>query len=144
MPIKVLVEAEVNPTEELNKVKRAIKNVFVPAMYRIENREGKKYLVAEGYGSTSLIKLYKLLRMQRILDAAREYILKGVQGNKIVFYLHKQAAFAGVATFCDEEIESPLGPIKFTIECSDIEAVVNWLTPKTYQGKPIREHPPPD
>tara|TARA_B100001750_G_scaffold182781_1_gene151475 strand:- start:172 stop:339 length:168 start_codon:yes stop_codon:yes gene_type:complete len=43
------------------------------------------------------------------------------------FYLNKQAAFANVITLCDEEAQSPLGPIKVVLHSKNIEDVIDWL-----------------
>jgi predicted RNA binding protein with dsRBD fold (UPF0201 family) len=48
-------------------------------------------------------------------------------GNSTWFYLNKQAAFVGIVSICEEESESPLGPIKVTLRSSDLESVINWL-----------------
>ncbi len=144
MPIRVVVEAEIRPTENPNKVRRAIKNVFVPVKYTVIKQGLIRILRAEGYGSSSLIKLHRLLREEQILDAARRYLKAGVRGKRIEFLLHKQAALMGVVTFCDDEIRSPLGPIKFIIECDNPEALIDWLAPPTLRGIPVREYPPPD
>ncbi len=144
MPIKVVVEVDIRPTENPNKVRKAVSKVFVPVKYSIIKKRNKRILRAEGYGSSSLLRLYNLLREERILDAARRYMLAGIQDNKIIFYLHKQAAFMGVASFCDDEISSPLGSIKFEVECDDPKALINWLAPRTINGIPVKEYPPPD
>ncbi|MCD6510892.1 MAG: hypothetical protein J7L11_10965 [Thermoprotei archaeon] len=144
MPIRVIAEAEVRPTENPNKVRKAISNVFTPSRYSVI-REGEwKIIRAEGYGSSSLLRLHRLLRVERILDAARQYMKSGVIGNKIIFKLHKQAALMGIVSFCDDEINSPLGAIRFEIECDDPKALIDWLAPRTHRGSPIREYPPPD
>jgi predicted RNA binding protein with dsRBD fold (UPF0201 family) len=78
-----------------------------------------------------LIKFRKLLRNDRIRDAARKILLKSIRGNRISFCLNKQVAFVGHISFCEETAESALGPIKFIIETEQPQQLVEWLTEKT-------------
>lgn len=135
----VRVEAEVRPTEDVEKVKQAVRNVFSGRIRVVEKGDG--YLVVEGesYSPQSLIKIYELIRIQRIMDAARKKLQKGVSHNTIVFKLHKQAAFANKLSFIDYDNESPLGPITFYIETRDPEKLIDWLAPKTSMGRPLWE-----
>ncbi len=135
----VRVEAEARPTEDIEKVKKAVGNVF-SGVLRVEER-GNGVIIVRGESSspTSLIKLHNLLRIYRILDAARKSLLKGLHGDTIVFKLHKQAAYVGKISFVDSDRESPLGAITFYIETRDPEKLVDWLAPKTSMGKPLWE-----
>ena len=142
--IKITVKVDIFPTENVNKVKKALLNVFEPEKMKLVNMGKHKRIVATAHSSTSLMKMYYKLREERILDAARQYLKLGTNGNKIVFSLHKQAAYVGVVSFCDSEISSPLGPIMFEVETDDPSTFINWLAPRTIRGSPIREIPPPD
>lgn len=135
----VRVEAEVRPTEDLEKVLTAVKNIF-NGRITVENKGNGYFLVkGESYSVESLLKLHELLRMYRILDAARKNLVKGTKENTIIFMLHKQAAFVKRISFVDSERESPLGAIVFTIETSDPDKLIDWLAPKTSMGKPLWE-----
>ncbi len=142
--VRVRVEAEVRPTEDLEKVKRAILNVFTPDSLEVVDL-GNEYqlVVAEAYSLRGLVKLHEKLRLERILDAARSYLLKGIDRGVLVFKLNKQAAYVGRISFVDMDAEAPLGPIVFTVEVGDPRAVVEWLTPPTRMGRPIYERPMP-
>ncbi len=135
----VRVEVEVRPTEGLEKVVRALKNVFDGDIEVVDRGNG--YYTVRGISDSphSLHKIHELLRIYRILDAARKYLLKGLRGNTIVFKIHKQAAYVGKISFIDDDRESPLGAITFTIETSDPERLIDWLAPKTSRGKPLWE-----
>jgi predicted RNA binding protein with dsRBD fold (UPF0201 family) len=50
-------------------------------------------------------------------------------GNTTWFLLNKQAAVAGSVVIIENEQESPLGPITVTIDCEELDAVVDWLAP---------------
>ena len=43
-------------------------------------------------------------------------------------FLNKQVAFAGHISFSAPEGESPLGPIRLSIEAQDPVDVIDWLT----------------
>ena len=132
MSFRVRVEAEVRPTEDETKVEKAIKNIF-PTL-RL-SREGDR-LVGESTEIAALDKIHMLLRRQKILDAARSIMLSG-KGEKIKFMLNKQAAFVSWINF--SEGESPLGPIVVTLEAGDLDRLINYLAPRTHEGKPIEE-----
>jgi len=82
-------------------------------------------------GTEGLTKLYNLLRRERIRDAARSIMFRGLEGNTITFYLNKQVAYAGHLSFSELTGESPLGPIKVTITCDNPRELIDWLTPRT-------------
>ncbi len=141
---KVRVEAEIRPTEDVERVKRAVLNLFRPDTIRVEDLgSGYKLLVAESYSLRGLLRLWEGLRRERILDAARGYMLRGISGDTLVFKLNKQAAYVGRVSLVDLDSEAPMGPIVFTVEHSDPRAVVDWLAPPTRMGRPIREYPMP-
>lgn len=127
----VRVEAEIRPTEDPEKVRRAILNIFPGASVRVERGEPFDLAVAEMEGTNSLAQLRNLLRMQRIRDAANAILRSCIADNRLVFYLNKQVAFVRKVSFSEPTAESPLGPIKVTITCDDPEALVDWLAPRT-------------
>ena len=142
--VKAEVWVEVRPTEDEEKVRRALSNVFIYDDLRVEESEGKKYLVALGLGFKSLIRVHNLIKEQGIEDSARSVLMKGMENNRVVFHLHKQAAYAGVLTFVTEENESPLGPITFIVETNDPRRLIDWLAPRTSKGRRLYEAPPPE
>ena len=129
--IIVYVEAEINPTESEDKVKRAVENIFVSIPLQIKPSYKGSILTAETKGRGMLTKLYHLLRRERIRSAARKALFQGLKGTTISFYLNKQVAFAGHVSFSEEVAESPLGPIKVKIECQDPRSLIDWLAPRT-------------
>ncbi|MEM4576975.1 MAG: RNA-binding domain-containing protein [Candidatus Nezhaarchaeales archaeon] len=141
--MKIRVEVEIRPTEDEEKVKRAVLNFFTPSTMRVEERGNQKILIAEADKADALKKLHSKLREQRILDAARSTMIRLSNGHKVTFYLHKQAAFMDYITFCLPEGESPLGPVKVEISEVDSRAVIDWLAPPTSKGKPLFERETP-
>lgn len=140
---RVVVRAEIRPSEDDDKVKVAIANFFTFKSLHID-QDRYRVIVAESDELSSLSKLHRALREERILDAARKYLRRGLQDDRLQFMLHKQAAFVGRVTFVDDERESPLGPITFTIFHKDLEAIIDWLAPRTSKGRPLWDHPTPE
>jgi hypothetical protein len=131
--VKLRVEAEVRPTEVKEKVEAALKKIFPT----LELRQEGSFLVGEATEVSVLSRLHQLLRLQTILDSTRSVMLAGREGNQISFTLNKQAAFVGRVSFTGEE--SPLGPIAVNLEAHDTEKLIDYLAPRTRDGKPIKE-----
>jgi predicted RNA binding protein with dsRBD fold (UPF0201 family) len=129
--VTVYAEAEINPTEDEEKVKAAVSNVLGNASITIKPTHKGSTLNAEAKGRDSLIKLRNLLRQDRIRDAARKLLFKSIRGDNISFYLNKQVAFAGHISFSEETAESPLGPIRIIIETDNPRQLVEWLAEKS-------------
>jgi len=129
--IEILIEAEVNPTEDIEKVKLAIENVFGTVKYEVKKLHRGNLLTAKAKGTAGLTKFYNLLRRERIRDAARTVLFEGANEDSITFYLNKQVAYAGHISFCKPSAESPLGPIKVQIKCENPKELIDWLAPKT-------------
>jgi uncharacterized protein len=68
-----------------------------------------------------------ILQRDRIRAAARSVLRRSIEGNRIVFFLNKQAAHAGHVSFSSPEGESPLGPIQVILETEEPEHVIDWL-----------------
>ncbi len=124
----IKISSILNNTENKDKVERAIKNIFPTAEVILINKNEEKFLEAELKNLEDLQKFKTLLKIRRIRAAARAIFLKGIDKKKIVFYLNKQVASIGQASFSEPIKESPLGPIKVTIESDDPYKVIDWLT----------------
>jgi len=125
------VEAEVRPTEAREKVEAAAKKIFPT----LELKQVGESIVGESADVGSLSKLHQLLRQQGILDSARSVMRAGKREETTQFMLNKQVAFVGRVSFTDGE--SPLGPIVVTLEASDIDRLIDYLAPRTKEGRPI-------
>ncbi len=125
------VEAEVKPTEDPEKVKRAILNLFPASKLETVERAGRTFLTTSLDGRESLRMFKDRLKIQRIRDAARAHLLARAAGNKIMFYLNKQVAYVGRISFSQAEYESPLGPIKVKITCDKPRELIDWLSPSS-------------
>ena len=145
---RVVLTTYVYPTEDEEKVMKALENLFEMDLFEKVGEEklgDVKRIEFECKGPQarlSLGKIYELLREQEILDAARRVLKEGVTAEgSILFHLNKQAAFAKAVSF-SEGGESPLGPIVVEIfpeNPDDVDKVIDWLAPETIDGKPIYE-----
>ena len=130
--ITVHVEADMNPTEDEHKVRYAMENMFGSLNFEVETHEhSANLLVGKGKGREALTKLQNLLRRERIRDAARRAFYEGLGEDSLVFYLNKQVAYVDHVSFSKPSGESPLGPIRVEVQCSDPRELINWLTLKT-------------
>jgi len=137
--IVVHVEVEVNPTEDLEKVKRAVENIFGATEFEVESKKWGRLLIAKTRGTEGLTKLYNLLNRERIRAAARKVFFSGMGDKSVLFYLNKQVAYAGHISFSQQTAESPLGPINVQIRCDNPRKLIKWLTPKpTKRNVPSR------
>jgi len=99
----------------------------------------RKLIIIEDSSIEVLTKFYEIVRRQRILDTTRNVLLKNLRGNVIEVKLNKQAAYQGVISFVDSDAESPLGAITMLVSSKDINAIIDWLAPKTSHGRPLWE-----
>jgi predicted RNA binding protein with dsRBD fold (UPF0201 family) len=129
--ITVRVETEVNLTEDERKVGKAVANVFDNVSVEVKPSYRGSVLVAEAAGREALVEFRRLLRLDRIRDAARKVFLGGLRGKTIRFCLNKQVAFAGHVSFSEEVAESPLGPLRVTVECEDPRQLIAWLASRS-------------
>jgi predicted RNA binding protein with dsRBD fold (UPF0201 family) len=127
---------EVNPTEDLEKVKLAVENIFGSVTFEVKSRTWEQLLIAKTIGTEGLTKLHNLLSREQIRAAARKVFFSGMNEKSVTFFLNKQVAYAGHISFCQQTAESPLGPIKVQIRCSNPKKLIEWLTPKPPKRKP--------
>ncbi len=134
----VIVEAEVNPTEDEAKVAKAVTSLTGSDVFRRVKQGNKLFLVQEG--DASLLSQFRaLLRRERILDAARKIMQRNVEGDRIMFWINKQVATVDHISFCRPEGESPLGPISFTVLTPNPNSFIEWLATRTLDGIPVDE-----
>lgn len=129
--IKVKAETEIKPTEDPDKVRRAIQNLILNPTIETAQICNGALLIAKAEGEDGLSNLHTLLRQERIRDAARKLLFRGLHGKTITFCLNKQVAYVGRISFCKPSAESPLGPIKIEIICNDPVALIDWLAPSS-------------
>ena len=129
--VTVFIETEINPTESGDKVKATVNNILGNAAITVKPSIKGSILTAQAKGQDSLFKFRNLMRKDRIRDASKRILFKSIRGNAITFCLNKQVAFAGHVSFSEETAESPLGPIRITIETENPQQLIEWLAEKT-------------
>jgi predicted RNA binding protein with dsRBD fold (UPF0201 family) len=129
--IAVRVETEINLTEDEEKVEKAVANIFDNLSTEIKPSFKGSVLYGAAEGREALIKFRSLLSLDRIRNAARRALFGGIRGRTICFCLNKQVAFAGHVSFSEEVAESPLGPLRITIECEDPRLLIDWLAARS-------------
>ena len=128
--VKVSIEARVSPSEDSEKVARAILNVVGDSPGDMKRSGSEVHYGSEGAGS--LAHLREELRDRRVRAAARRLLTDSRQGSLTTLMINRQAAAAGVVVLCGSEDESPLGPIFVRIESDQLDEVIGWLT--AYEG----------
>jgi len=133
--MRVHGEAEVRPTEDAERVRKAVTNILrgEVEVRRIDEWSGQ--VLIDGKDQSSLERLRMILQRDRIRAAARSVLRRSVEGNRIVFFLNKQAAYAGHVSFSAPEGESPLGPIQVILETENPEQLIDWLAGKQEERK---------
>lgn len=122
-PVDIRIECQVHHSEDPSKVVRAVKNVINNCSP--EPLNGRIQVLSKNLAFLDII--YEQIRSRRVMGVFRKALLNNMTGNSTWFYLNKQAAYVGIVSICEEESESPLGPIKVTLRSSDLESVINWL-----------------
>ncbi|MDR0334367.1 MAG: hypothetical protein LBH69_00555 [Methanomassiliicoccaceae archaeon] len=125
----IRVYCPVFPSEDHEKVMRAVKNIF-PDM----EPETTDNAIS---GETAKLEHFAAqIRRQRILDTARSVLMKGRRGEeRTVFNMNKQAAFAGKISFTEER--TILGTINVTITADNITGYIEALAPTTVDGEEV-------
>jgi predicted RNA binding protein with dsRBD fold (UPF0201 family) len=129
----IRIEAEVRPTEDPDKVLRALKKLFDTEFDLVERGEGWGSWVGECSDPRCLEPLRSAIRSKSLDLTFRSELKKLARGGggRLVFRLNKQAAFVGVPSFAEEDVDSPMGPIIVEVTANSQEKIyelINWLT----------------
>lgn len=126
----VAIHCPVNPSEDPEKVRSAILALFPDA--ELELGEG-------GFEGTvsSLDSFGRLIRRQRILDAARAVLIANIRGQRTRMSLNKQVATVGKISFADRN--PVLGAIEVSVEDDDLVALIDRVAPMTVDGEEVRQ-----
>ena len=120
---KIEVSASVNPSEDPEKVKKAISNIL-----SISNiQTGDFYIMAETNDFQLMEKIYESVHSSRSQKVLQRQLEKHMYNNSTWFFLNKQAAFVGKVVLCENEDESPLGPVKVVLSSSNINKIIDSL-----------------
>ena len=122
---KISAYCAINPSEDINKIRTAVSNVLIDMNEKIVGNS----LIANSNNYESLSKIYEIIRAKNIKKVYRRNLRQNIVDDSTWFYLNKQAAFANVIALCDEDNQSPLGPIKIVIQSKNIRDVIDWFVP---------------
>jgi uncharacterized protein len=124
-PVELKVEAAVNPSESPERVIAAIMNVIVCSP---EFRYGRR-VIGRSLEIESLRAIYEQIRSRSAMGVLRRMLLNNRAADSTFFLLNKQAASSGIVAVIEEDQESPLGPIRVTVDCEELGAFIDWLVP---------------
>jgi hypothetical protein len=121
---KVEIICPVNLSEDLDKIKQAISNIFPDLTIKNEIFSIK----AQSNELKSLEKIYETISSSHSQKIYTRNLENNLEGDSTWFFLNKQAAFVGIVAICDEAEESPLGPIKVILTSSNIDGIIDWIS----------------
>ena len=127
------VFCSINPSEDLQKIETAILNIFPDIEIKNTNVE----ITGTSKKIESLSKIFEVIHNRRITNTYRRILNQNLSNNSTWFYLNRQAAYVDVIALCNEEDESPLGPIEIVLNSDQIEQVIDWLTSYTGNSRLI-------
>jgi predicted RNA binding protein with dsRBD fold (UPF0201 family) len=120
---KIEMFCSINPSEDPEKIKKSILNIFPNSKIKIEDYS----ISAQSKDLTSFEKIYDTIHFKRSQKNYRRNLENNLENDSTWFYLNKQAAFAEEIAICEEAEESPLGPIKVIMTSPDIDSIIDWI-----------------
>jgi predicted RNA binding protein with dsRBD fold (UPF0201 family) len=126
--IVLKISAIISASEDPLKVIRALKNV-VGGLEPSSSVEKLNIAIIRYKGDRALQSFFHKIRDRQIISTARRLLLENLDGKRTQVMLNRQAAFAENIVLCEEETESPLGPILLEIGSPEILRVIDWLAP---------------
>lgn len=127
--LEVECECNVYPSEDLNKVIKAIKNVIDVAEFVHEDGVVRAKAIIN---MDALSSMKRQIQSRQVMNTFRRIMLENESndGYSTWLYLNKQAAYAGSIVVCEDKDESPLGPIRVVIKSRGMKVrkVIDWLT----------------
>jgi len=122
--LHITITAACRPTEDREKVRHAILNLFPDAQFE----DAETSLTARSESGEAL---REAILNQHIRDTARSVLRRRVRGNGTHFTLNKQAAFMGKVSFLEGPVA--LGGIEVTVENDNIEETIDYLAESTVE-----------
>ena len=120
---KIEMFCSINPSEDPEKIKQTIVNVFPNSKIKNENYS----ISAVSKDLNSFEKIYETIQSNRSQKNYRRSLEQNLRDDSTWFYLNKQAAFVEKIAICEEAEESPLGPIKVVLTSPNIDAIIDWI-----------------
>lgn len=120
---KVEITCIVNPSEDIEKIKKSISNILPNSKIEFKN-----FLIyAQSKDLYSFENFYDVIRSKKSYKTYARNLENNLKNNSTWFYVNKQAAFVEQIAICEEAGESPLGPLKVTLTSSNIDEIIDWI-----------------
>jgi len=120
---KIDAYCTINPSEDQTKIEQAILNILP----EIEIQINDDSLSVTSQNLETLSNIFEVIHTRKIQRVYRRFLNNNLRKDSTWFYLNKQAAFSNSIALCDDEEESPMGPIKIVLTSKNIEDVIDWL-----------------
>ena len=120
----IQIFCEINPSEDPEKVKLAINNIFPDLTLDITDTD----ITGKSNNIQILSQISKAIHENNIKKTYQRILKNNSNRDSSWFYLNKQAAFVNTVALCSEANESSLGPIKVILRSNDIEQVIDSIT----------------
>jgi len=121
--MEVIVITPINLTEDTQKVVFAVKNLLPDSELAI--RKNNFYTKMNNFDG--LRKIKDKIRSKKTLAVLQRILYNNYNMQSTWFLLNKQAAFSDVVVLVENENESPLGPIKITVNGCELERINEWF-----------------
>ena len=119
----IQVFCEINPSEDIEKVKTVISNLFPELKIKIKGNA----ISGNSNDLELLSKVLASIKNRKIKNVFLRILNLNIRDNSTWFYLNKPAAFVNVVALCNEADESALGPVKVVLESNDIEETIETI-----------------
>ena len=120
----IQIFCEINPSEDPEKVKLAVSNIFPDLTLDITDTD----ITGKSNNIQILSQISKTIHENNIKKTYQRILKNNSNRDSSWFYLNKQAAFVNTVALCSEANESSLGPIKVILRSNDIEQVIDSIT----------------
>ena len=120
---EIEIDTPLYPSEDPAKVASTIQKIFADISIISSNFN----VTAKSTDIAVLKTVFEAIHAKRSQRVYMRNLKKNLYNNTTWFYLNKQAAFVGKVVICAESDESPLGPIKVSINSPDIDSIIEWL-----------------
>jgi len=120
---KIDAYCTINPSEDQTKVEQAISNILPDIEIQINDDS----LKATSQNLETLSNIFEVIHSRKIQRVYRRFLSNNLRNDSTWFYLNKQAALSNTVALCDDEDESPLGPIRIVLTSKNIEEIIDWL-----------------
>ena len=120
----IQIFCEINPSEDSQKVRLAVNNVFPDIELEISDSN----VAGKTNDIQILSQISKSIHEKNTKNTYQRILKKNNDGSSTWFYLNKQAAFVNTVALCSEANESSLGPIKVILRSNDIQQIIDSIT----------------